>query len=296
MYTIIMVPITILVAVILFHLCYLYVKRFVLIDLRESVYNTSCYNVAISPPYPDDDGEELPPLPVENVQKLNIVRKDPTTTQAVSGPSPAPELVVASTSGVDPTPKPMVVEPAAPAAAGVDPTCYGWTSMPTTAAASAVQLGQQSSGGPDAKPAEIPAVATTASPVTVVPPTEVGTVSDAQRGWRLARRCGTAVRLDMGCPTLSAANKVIATQRIVSWLKENNPRLRYSEHKDVVFKALVVALSNSDEEVQASMQLQSREAVRRRHIVESVHQVPRFNVFPEVERLLGLTVPATQNF
>lgn len=117
-----------------------------------------------------------------------------------------------------------------------------------------------------------------------------------QPGWRLARRCGLIIREKMGNPDLTAANRIVATTRVSSWLDENCPTLRASIRNGVLNAAVQIALTPTSSEVHAAYALQSREAVRRRHEVTTVHGVPVFAVLPKLQAFLGITTPACQNF
>jgi hypothetical protein len=68
-------------------------------------------------------------------------------------------------------------------------------------------------------------------------------------GRLLAKRCGLAVRRELGNPRRSEANHILVVQRVNAWLNESCPSLRRT-HKDMVAaKAVVVALTPSESEV-----------------------------------------------
>jgi len=118
----------------------------------------------------------------------------------------------------------------------------------------------------------------------------------ATTGRKLARRCGLEIRAAMGCPTYSNANRIIATQRCQDWLKTECPSLRRSVWEFVLQNAVVVALTPTREEVDAVTFLQSRAAFVRRHHVESIHQIPRYDYNHWLQWWFGWTIPAVQSF
>lgn len=93
---------------------------------------------------------------------------------------------------------------------------------------------------------------------------------------RLIVRCASTVRIEMGCPERTAANRKLATQRVNAWIANNVPDLRKCHATRVVPLAAALALIPSKHEVEAARLINCAEAYDAEHIVTRSHRIPLF--------------------
>ncbi len=80
---------------------------------------------------------------------------------------------------------------------------------------------------------------------------------------KIGRVVGESVRLALGCPRITPANKIIATQRCEAMIREKYPYLRHSLFVTAVRRAVLHALVPSRDELEITDQIYSYEAVSR---------------------------------
>lgn len=105
--------------------------------------------------------------------------------------------------------------------------------------------------------------------------------SQARRGYRtvaaaskLAKRCGVEVRTRLGYPMRTKANKVLVTQRCMSWIEEHAKDLRKCYLEVCVAQAVLVALTPSRAELRLSRLLNDPEVADREHYCNHSHTMP----------------------
>nr|WRQ65838.1 hypothetical protein [Tolivirales sp.] len=114
---------------------------------------------------------------------------------------------------------------------------------------------------------------------------------------RVAKRCGSEIRLRMGYPKRTDANRVVAAQRCRAWFEENCPSLRKCDLPVAVARAVAVALTPDYAELDAARALFSPHATDAEHFVTVPHLVPALKgPVGEVLAMFGLTTPSVQHF
>lgn len=93
---------------------------------------------------------------------------------------------------------------------------------------------------------------------------------------KLAKKCGQAVRFQLGCPKRSAANRILVTQRCDQWLRENCKGLRSNLHETALLRSVVVALTPSPIEKTAAEALFCADADDDEREVNVPHLVPAY--------------------
>lgn len=116
-------------------------------------------------------------------------------------------------------------------------------------------------------------------------------------GRKLGRQIGVALRLQLGLPSPTPANRTLATQRAEAWIREHAPSLRVAHRSAVVAHAVYWTLTPGDDELHTMSLLCSREAYRRERQLRVPRPIPRYDAIPVcIQEFMGWTINPLPDF
>jgi len=116
-------------------------------------------------------------------------------------------------------------------------------------------------------------------------------------GRKLGRQIGISLRLQLGLPNPTPANRTLATQRAEAWIREHAPSLRVSHRSAVVAHAVYWTLTPGDDELNTMAMLCTREAYRRERQLRLPRPIPRYDSVPVwLQEFMGWTINPLPDF